>query len=196
MSWRIKNSWLTKNFYRQKVAKISKQHFVEIVVKQTNGAWNLGLNVPVLRLQCNSPMINTFSGGQSIAMAILWRPSLASDDSAMVHHWYWKKSRKKIVQVENWHVHVVKMKVKSHERQLSTEQEKLAKSNKNGTTGQKIKTKMSAEKTNAARTRRYSKKQGKNLVCDEQLHDEAPTTEGTEHWVYCSVESCERLTML
>ena len=44
--------------------------------------------------------------------------------------------------------------------------------------------KMSADNTNAARTRQYNKKQEKNLVCDEQLDDEVPKTdEGDEHSV-------------
>ena len=47
-----------------------------------------------------------------------------------------------------------------------------------GKSGQK----MSADKTNAARTRQYNKKQEKNLVCDEQLDDEVPKIdEGDEH---------------
>ena len=35
-----------------------------------HGDWNLGLNVPVVRLQCNSPIVMTFPGGPSIAKAI------------------------------------------------------------------------------------------------------------------------------
>ena len=41
---------------------------------ETDGAWNLGLKVPVLRLQYYSPMVMTFP----------WRPSLANDGSAIV----------------------------------------------------------------------------------------------------------------
>ena len=56
---------------------------------------------------------------------------------------------------------------------------------------------MTADKTNAARTRQYNKKQEKNLVCDEQLDDEGPNTdEGAEHSMYCSEKSCEKLTIL
>ena len=90
---------------------------------------------------------------------------------------------------------MVKRNVKSNERQLSTEQEKLKKSNEIGRTEQKSGQKTSADKTNAARTRQCTKKQEKNLVCDEQL--KVPKTdEGADHWVYCSEESCEILAML
>ena len=55
---------------------------------------------------------------------------------------------------------------------------------------------MTANKTNAARTRQYNKKQ-KNLVCDEQLDGEiSKTNKGAEQWVYCSEEGCEIHTML
>ena len=46
---------------------------------ETDGAWNLGLNVPVLRLHCNSPVVMTFLGSPLTAMAIPWHPSPASD---------------------------------------------------------------------------------------------------------------------
>ena len=39
--------------------------------------------VPVLRLQCSSPMVITFPEAPSIAMAIPWRSSLASNGSTM-----------------------------------------------------------------------------------------------------------------
>ena len=61
----------------------------------------------------------------------------------------------------------------------------------------KLGQKMSADKTNAARTRYYNKKQEKNLVCDKQLDDEVTKTdEGADHWVYYSEEGCEILAML
>ena len=41
---------------------------------------------------------------------------------------------------------------------------------------------MSTDKTDAARTRQYNKKQEKNLVCDKHLEDEVPKTdEGFKH---------------
>ena len=56
---------------------------------------------------------------------------------------------------------------------------------------------MTADKTNAARTRQNIKKQEKNLAYDEQLDDEVPKiNEGAEHCVQCSEEGSEILTML
>ena len=60
----------------------------------------------------------------------------------------------------------------------------------------KLGQKITADKTNATRTRQYNKKQEKNLVCNEQQDDEVLKTDGIENWVYCSEEVCEILTML
>ena len=72
---------VNQKFSRQMVAKLSKQDFLAIVMAN----WNVGRNVPVLRLQCNSSTVVTFQGPPSMVMAIPRRPSLASDDSAKVH---------------------------------------------------------------------------------------------------------------
>ena len=46
-----------QKFFRQKIAKPSKQHFLAIVVKPISvGIW------AILRLQCKSPMVMTFQG--------------------------------------------------------------------------------------------------------------------------------------
>ena len=49
------------NFFSTKGCNAFKATFPR-KFDETDEAWNLGLKVPVLRLQCNSPMIMTFQG--------------------------------------------------------------------------------------------------------------------------------------
>ena len=59
--------------------------------------------------------------------------------------------------------------------------------------GKKSGQKLSADKTNTARTRQYNKKEAMNLVCDEQLDDEVPKTmKALNTGWYGSEEGCER----
>ena len=80
--------------------KISKLIFIGwkiFITKQVEigQKWAKQFSWPVLRLQCSSPMVMAFPGGPSIVMAIPWRPSLASDGTAIVHRWSWKNFEEK-----------------------------------------------------------------------------------------------------
>ena len=91
MSWRIKNSWwLTNNLFNKKLrifqSNISSQLW-----------WNRwGLESGPKRALTETPVQFTdghdiLKGPSSMAMAIPWHPSLASDGSVMVHRWFRKK---------------------------------------------------------------------------------------------------------
>ena len=149
MSWKIENSWLFKDFFNKMLPSF------QINISQL--WWHRwGLEFGPERARTETPVQFTdghnIPTGPSMAMVIrmlLW--------PTMIQWWSIADNEKiigeKFVQVENWHVHVVKMKVKSHERQMSAKQETLGKSNEMAGHDRKSGLKRSADKTNAARTR-------------------------------------------
>ena len=147
---------VNQKFFRQKVAKLSKQHSLAILVKAMGlGFWawtcpywdSTAIHIGHAGPMAPIPDQRWFSDGPSLIM---------------------KKIQRKIVQVESWHVHVVKTKVKSHERQLSTEQEKQWKWPERTESQDR---KCQQTKQTRPELDNITKKQEKNLVCDEQLDD-------------------------
>ena len=108
-----------KNF-RQKVAKLSKQHFLAIVVKPMR----LGIRAWTCPY-CDFSAIHRWSWHSQGAHRWPWRSHSAHPWPAMVQRWSIADIEKK--SEKNQHVHVVKMKVKSHERQNSTIERKARK---------------------------------------------------------------------
>ena len=87
---------VNQNFFRQKSCEAFKATFPRNY-GETDGAWNRGLNVPVLRLQCNSPMVMTFQGVPIDGLG---------DPMTPIHGQRWsiadnEKNSEKFVQLEN-----------------------------------------------------------------------------------------------